>query len=93
MGDSSRVFGRFFILQFAITNWHFAIAPEAGLIDNIFPTLSDCAFSASENCTVCRNASGVSLPRLGVHGFAFPCALLLIRADQNDFRANQKERE
>ena len=38
-------------------------------------------------------ASGVSRPRRGDHGFACPLALRLIRADQNDFRANQTERE
>ncbi len=55
--------------------------------------VSGCALFASESYMVCRNASGVSPPQLGDHGFAFSVALLLICADQNNFRANQKERE
>ncbi len=38
---------------------------------------------------VSRNAGGVFLPALGHFGFAFRFALLLIRADQYDFRANR----
>ena len=34
-----------------------------------------------------------TLPRFEHHGFVFTFALPLIRADQIDFRANQKERE